>query len=86
MKKFQNSVIGAQRMMPWPVVKSIIDECAELGIPSMLFSWRGESTLYRFKEKDGNIIRFSDVRLATSLIFKIICSIITIFYISILFV
>ena len=60
-EKFQNSVIGAQRMMPWPVVKSIIDECAKLGVPSMLFSWRGESTLYRYKEKNGSIVRFSAV-------------------------
>ena len=60
-EKFQNSVIGAQRMIPWPIVKNIIDECAELGVPSMLFSWRGESTLYRQRDEDGNIIRFSDV-------------------------
>ena len=60
-EKFQNSVIGAQRMMPWKTVKKIIDECAELKIPSMLFSWRGESTLYRQRDEDGSIIRFSDV-------------------------
>ena len=60
-EKFQNSVIGAQRMLPWPIVKNIIDECAELEVPSMLFSWRGESTLYRQKDENGKIIRFPDV-------------------------
>ena len=60
-EKFQNSVIGAQRMLPWPIVKKIIDECAELEVPSMLFSWRGESTLYRQKDENGNMIRFPDV-------------------------
>ena len=59
-KKIQNSVIGAQRMMPWKTVKKIIDECAETEVPSMLFSWRGESTLYRQRDENGNIIRFSD--------------------------
>ena len=60
-EKFQNSVIGSKRMLPWKTVKSIIDECAELKVPSMLFSWRGESTLYRQKDDNGKIIRFSDV-------------------------
>ena len=60
-EKFQNSVVGAQRMMPWKIVKKIIDECADLGVPSMLFSWRGESTLYRQKDEDGKLIRFPDV-------------------------
>ena len=48
-------------MLPWPIVKNIIDECAELEVPSMLFSWRGESTLYRQKDENGKIIRFPDV-------------------------
>ena len=46
-KKFQNSVVGAQRMMPWKILTGIIDEAAREKIPSMSFSWRGESTLYR---------------------------------------
>ena len=33
--------------MPWGIVKNIIDECAEIGVYSILFSWRGESTLYK---------------------------------------
>ena len=60
-EEFQSSAVGTQRMLPWKVVKSVIDECAELGVPSMLFSWRGESTLYRSKDKDGNEVRFPDV-------------------------
>jgi len=59
-EEFQNSVVGAQRMLPWPVVKAVIDECAELGVPSILFSWRGESTLYR-SVYNGKSYRFSDV-------------------------
>ena len=27
----------------------------------MLFSWRGESTLYRVKDEDGNTKSFADV-------------------------
>ncbi len=46
-EEFQNSVIGGQRMLPWPIVKAILDEAAELKVPSILFSWRGESSLYR---------------------------------------
>ena len=42
---FKNSVIGDQRMMPWPMVVQIIDECDELKVPSIPFSWRGEATL-----------------------------------------
>lgn len=60
-EEFQSSVVGAKRMLPWPVVRSVIDECAELGVYSMLFSWRGESTMYRDRDEDGNIIRFADV-------------------------
>ena len=59
-EEFQNSVVGAQRMLPWEIVKAVIDECAELGVPSMLFSWRGESTLYRSRY-NGKVYRFPDV-------------------------
>lgn len=58
---FQNSIIGAQRQIPWTVVRSIIDEAAELGVPSMHFSWRGESTLYRDRDEAGNEVRLPDV-------------------------
>lgn len=60
-KEFQNTVIGAQRMLPWKIVKNIIDECSELGVYSMLFSWRGEPTLYKDKDDDGNEINIADV-------------------------
>lgn len=59
--KFQNSVIGAQRMLPWKIVKSVIDECAKEKIPSISFSWRGESTLYRDHDENGKLITFPDV-------------------------
>ncbi|MFT7618905.1 MAG: sulfatase maturation enzyme AslB (radical SAM superfamily) [Planctomycetota bacterium] len=59
--EFQDAAVGAQRMLPWPVVKAAIDECAELDVPSMLFSWRGESTMYRGRDEDGNEFRFADV-------------------------
>ena len=59
-EEFQSSVVGAQRIMPWPIVRDIIDECAMLGVPSMLFSWRGESTLYR-SLFEGKEYRFADV-------------------------
>jgi len=55
---FKNSVTGAQRLLPWPTVKSIIDECADIGVYSMLFSWRGESSLYYDKKHDKD---FADV-------------------------
>jgi MoaA/NifB/PqqE/SkfB family radical SAM enzyme len=55
---FQNSVVGATRMLPWKIVKNIIDECAEIGVYSILFSWRGESTLYRQRDENNNIIDF----------------------------
>lgn len=58
---FKNSVIGAQRMMPWKMVKKIINEASELGVYSILFSWRGEPTLYRDKDENGNIIDFPTV-------------------------
>jgi sulfatase maturation enzyme AslB (radical SAM superfamily) len=50
--EFQDSVVGATRMLPWEVVTRVIDECAELDIPSILFSWRGESTIYRQRRGD----------------------------------
>ena len=60
-EEFQNSVIGAQRSMPWPVVRNVIDECAELDVPSLLFSWRGESTLYRQRDEGGGEVSFANV-------------------------
>ncbi len=59
-KDFQNTVTGAQRILPWEIVKNIIDECAEIGVYSILFSWRGESTLYRSKDENGVNKDFSD--------------------------
>jgi len=59
--KFQNSVVGAQRMIPFPIVKNIIDEASELGVSCISFSWRGESTLYRSKDENGEIKDFADV-------------------------
>lgn len=60
-EEFQASVIGAQRILPWNTVKAIIDECVDIGVYSMLFSWRGESTLYKSKDDNGQIIDFADV-------------------------
>ena len=60
-EEFQSSVVGSTRMLPWPIVKNIIDECSEIGVYSLLFSWRGESSLYRYKNKDGSLITFTDV-------------------------
>ena len=59
--KFQNSVVGGQRMMPWKTVKKIIDEAAEIGVCSLMFSWRGESTLWKDKDENENKIDFGDV-------------------------
>jgi hypothetical protein len=59
-EEYQSSVVGAQRIMPWPIVRDIIDECAMLGVPSMLFSWRGESTLY-CSLFEGKEYQFADV-------------------------
>ena len=59
-EEFQG-VVGATRMLPWNIVKKVIDEASELGVYSMLFSWRGESTLYRVKDEDGNTKSFADV-------------------------
>jgi sulfatase maturation enzyme AslB (radical SAM superfamily) len=46
-------------MVPWETVTRIVDECAELGVYSILFSWRGESTMYRSKH-NGKTYRFAD--------------------------
>ena len=59
--EFQESVVGSQRMVPWNQVTKVIDECAEIGVYSMLFSWRGESAMYRSKSSDGKIKDFADV-------------------------
>lgn len=59
--EFQETVVGSQRMMPWKQVVKIVDECAEIGVPSMLFSWRGESTMYRGKDLNGQTKDFADV-------------------------
>lgn len=60
-EEFQTSVVGAQRMLPWPIVRAVIDEAAELGVPSMLFSWRGESSMYRSYDENRKPVRFPDV-------------------------
>lgn len=59
-EEFQSSVVGSQRILPWETVIKIIDECATLGVPSMLFSWRGEPSLYR-SESNGTTYGFGDV-------------------------
>ena len=59
-EEFQETVVGDQRMMPWDMVVKLVDECAEIGVPSMLFSWRGESTMYRVKGPDGKPRDFAD--------------------------
>ncbi len=59
--EFQDSVVGATRMLPWKIVKNVIDECAALGVYSILFSWRGESTLYRVRDENGEVKTFGDV-------------------------
>lgn len=59
--EFQKAIVGAQRMLPWDMVKAIIDECAEIGVYSMLFSWRGESTMYKSTGSDGKQYDFADV-------------------------
>ena len=58
--KFQNSVVGAQRMLPWEILTSIIDEAADLGVPSISFSWRGESTMYKVRDKNDEWKDFAD--------------------------
>jgi len=59
--EFQDSVVGATRMLPWKIVKKIIDECSEISVYSILFSWRGESTLYRVRDENNEIKTFGDV-------------------------
>ena len=59
--KFQNSIVGAQRMIPFEIVKKIIDEAKQIGVKCISFSWRGESTMYRSTDKDGNKKDFADV-------------------------
>ena len=59
--EYQDSVVGSTRMLPWKIVKKVIDECAELGVYSMLFSWRGESTLYRVRDENNEVKTFADV-------------------------
>ncbi len=58
--KFQNAITGATRMMPWEQFTNIIDEADQIGVYSILLSWRGESTLYRVRDKDNNIKTFTD--------------------------
>ena len=48
-------------MMPWEQVIKIVDECTEIGVYSILFSWRGESTMYRGNDADGKTRDFGDV-------------------------
>ena len=61
-EEFQSSAVGAQRKLPWEIVTKVIDECAELGVSSMLFSWRGESAIYRATDKaTGEVKTFADV-------------------------
>lgn len=60
-EEFQDSVVGVQRMLPWSVVTSIIDECAKLNIPSILFSWRGESSIYKSRDEEGVLRDLGDV-------------------------
>jgi hypothetical protein len=58
--EFQDTVVGSQRMMPWQTVTGIIDECARIGVSSLLLSWRGESTMYRVKDESGQTRDFAD--------------------------
>ncbi len=58
--EFQDMIIGTQRMLPWDILTNIVDECARIGVYSMLFSWRGESGLYRSKGRDGKWHDFAD--------------------------
>lgn len=59
-RDFRNSVAGSNRLMPWPLARRVIDECAELGVASLLLSWRGEPTLYRWRDGD-RVVTFPDV-------------------------
>ena len=57
--KFQNSVVGAQECYLGRFYK-IIDEAADLGVPSISFSWRGESTMYKVRDKNDEWKDFAD--------------------------
>jgi MoaA/NifB/PqqE/SkfB family radical SAM enzyme len=59
--EFQDAIVGAQRVLSWDMVVRIIDECVELDVYSMLFSWRGESAMYRSKGSDGKVYDYADV-------------------------
>ena len=37
-EQFKNSVIGAQRMLPWTTLKKIVTECKELGVYSEILT------------------------------------------------
>ena len=58
--KFQNAITGATRMMPWSQFTKIIDDAKESGVYSICLSWRGEATLYRVKDENGEIKTFGD--------------------------
>ncbi len=58
--EFQAAVVGAQRMLPWDAVTRLVDECARIGVFSILLSWRGASTLYRSRGSDGVVHDFAD--------------------------
>ncbi len=58
--EFQTAIVGAQRMLPWETVTQLVDECARIGVCSILFSWRGASTLYRSRGRDGVVYDFAD--------------------------
>jgi hypothetical protein len=58
--KFQNAITGATRMMPWSQFTKIIDDAKDCGVYSICLSWRGEATLYRVKDDNGNIKTFGD--------------------------
>ena len=58
--KFQNAITGATRMMPWEQYTKIIDDAKNSGVYSICISWRGEATLYRVKDKNGNVKTFGD--------------------------
>ena len=53
-EEFKNSVIGAQRMMPWPIVKSMIDEKLSPGKHTIQWNAEGISSgLYLIVWSDG---------------------------------
>jgi len=62
-EEFQRSIVGKNRILPWKIVKNIIDESKSIGVYSLLMSWRGESSLYRSFDVNGNVIDFGDVLL-----------------------